>query len=328
MTQVPMWQRWWVQALLAGVVATLIPVLTHKLEWTRTLPEDIVLGVGVWIVSMIFQMAHTLNSIHVDRLEARHILEVINENDCLLLELQARLRDVASRRLNDRPNRVFLDYCRRNLEHSVNVVRRAAQHGELEVHDHHFDTIDTVLGAFDGCSDRTYRCVWLIEDSEDLFDEYWRQYMKSLVQLSREGAAAQRVRVRILFVAENEAQLKRASVKTIVGFVTAEAGFEHRIIGLDDYQSRLRDGRLHLDCIDFGVYGDHLLFRTTSYEPQAGVFSDQQTAISNYRAMHDAAMDAARTLRIPDAIPVSVSLEEFLNCDTVSGNAAKVREER
>ena len=29
-------------------------------------------------------------------------------------------------------------------------------------------------------------------------------------------------------------------------------------------------------CLDFGVYGDHLLFRTTNYEPRnEGVFSDR-----------------------------------------------------
>ena len=282
------------------------------------MPEDITLGVGIWLVGMIVQIAYSLHSFHVDRLEVKYVLDVIHENDCLLLELQIKYREIASRQLNERPNYVFLDYCRRNLEHSLQVARRAAQRGELEVHDHHFDTIATVLAAFDGCRDRTYRCVWLIEEGEELFDKYWRQYMQSLVELSRKPGRAQPVQVRILFVAMDTAQLQRPPVRTVLGFIVAEKGFTCRVIAFDEYRERLRDCRLDIDCIDFGIYGDHLLFRTTSYEPHVGVFSDDQRAIRSYRAMHDAAMDAAGTLSVVDStLPANVSLEQFLNCDTL-----------
>lgn len=105
----------------------------------------------------------------------------------------------------------------------------------------------------------------------------------------------------------------------MLGFIGAEKGFTCRVIALDEYKERLRDCRLDIDCIDFGIYGDHLLFRTTSYEPHVGVFGDDQRAIESYRAMHDAAMDSARTLSAGDStLPVSVTLEQFLNCDTLS----------
>ena len=328
MTQVATWQRWWVQALAAGGVAVLVPVGTDWLEWTRTLPEDITVGVGVWICGMIVQIAHSLHSFHVERLEVKHILEVISESDQLLLELQTKFREIASRKLNDRPNYVFLDYCRRSLEESLKTARRAAQRGELEVHDHHFDTVDTVLAAFQGCRDRTYRCVWLIEDGEELFDKFWRQYMTSLVSLSREKCVNRRVRVRVLFVAENQAQLERSTVRTILSFVSTEPGFDYCVISHDDYRTRLRDSRLDVDCIDFGVYGDHLLFRTISYEPHVGVFSDQQIAIQAYRTMHDAAMNAVGTLNVGTELPVGVTLESFLNSDAMDGGDGRKRGRR
>lgn len=199
MTELPIWQRWWVQALLAALVAIVVPIVTDKLHWTHTPQQGIIVAVAVWVVGMIFQIAHSLHAFHLERLEVKHVLEVVSENDIRLLELQTKLREIASRKLNDRPNHVFLDYCRRNLEHTLAAARRAALHGELEVHDHHFGTIDTVLAAFAGCRDRTYRCVWLIENGEDLFDKYWRQYMKSLVELSRKPCTTERLDVRILF---------------------------------------------------------------------------------------------------------------------------------
>ena len=319
MKYIPVWQRWWFQALVAVGVATLVPIVTHKLGWTTTVPQGVIVGIAVWNVGMIFQIAHSLHSFHVERLEVKHSLQVVNEHDSRLLELQTKFREIVSRKLDGRPNHVFLDYLQRNLEGTLNMARRAAQRGELEVHDHHFDTIDTVLAAFDGCRDRTYRCVWLIEDGEHLFDKYWKQYMKSLVELSRKSPANQRVRVRILFVADDEIQLGRRSVRTLLGFVSAETGFEYRVISAEEYKSRLRDGRLDIDCIDFGIYGDHLLFRTISYDPHVGVFSDEGTAINSYRAVHEAAMDAAQALNVEETLPANVSLDQFLNCDALAG---------
>ena len=319
MKYIPLSQRWWFQALVAVGVAIFVPIVTYNLAWTTTVAQGVIVGIAVWNVGMIFQIAHSLHSFQVERLEVKHSLQVVNEHDSRLLELQTKFREIASRKLNGRHNHVFLDYLRRSLEGNLNMARRAAQSGELEVHDHHFDTIDTVLAAFDGCRDRTYRCVWLIQDGEDLFDKYWRQYMKSLVQLSRKSSATQRVRVRIVFVADDKTQLDRRSVRTLLGFVSAETCFEYRVISAEEYTPRLRDGRLDRDCIDFGIYGDHLLFRTTSYDPHVGVFSDEETAINAYRAVHDAAMDAARTLNVEETLPATVSLDEFLNCDALDG---------
>ena len=318
MTPMPVWQRWWVQTVIALGIAVLVPFFTNKLCLTTSLREEIFLGIGTWVIGMIFQIACSLHSFHVDRLENKHVLDVITEGDCLLLELQSRFREIAARRLSGKPNQVFIDYCRRSLEHSLNVARRAAQRGELEVHDHHFSTVETVLAAFDGCQDRTFRCVWLIEDDEILFDQFWREYMACLVKLSREQLINRhrRVQVRILFILEDPEQLKRESVKTVLGFVSAEKGFEYHLMLQEDYKSRWRDGGLDEQYLDFGVYGDHLLFLTKSYEPNVGVFIDDPTVIQKYRKMHNTAMAAAPSSNLPYKLPEKVSLEQFLDCDS------------
>ena len=317
MIQVPLWQRWWLRSMIAVVVAVAVPIVSDRLGMTTSLKEQVYVGVGTWMVGMIIQIAYSLHLFQCERLEDRHVLEVIDAGDCLLLELQSRFREIAARTLSGRPNRVFIDYCHRSLKNSLNVARRAAQRGELEVRDHHFDTIDTVLAAFAGCQDRTFRCVWLIESGDRLFDKYWREYMKSIVELSRQRRRTRRVQVRILFVLEDQAQFERASVKTVLSFVATERNFKYRLMSQMDYQSRLGDSNLDNGYLDFGIYGDHLLFRTTSYEPNIGVFSDDQTVIATYRRMHDTAMNAAETLTMPDELPVNVSLERFLDCDSV-----------
>ena len=307
-------KRWWVQSVVALGGSIVVTVGTHMLSWTQSWVHSITVVVVTWAIGMVFQIAYSLHSLHVGELRNRYVLEVLDDVDRSLLELQSRFREISTRQLSGRPNRVFLDYCRRSLESSLGVARDAAQRGELEVRDHHFVTIETVLAAFDGCQDRTFRCVWLIEKDEGLFDPYWREYMKSIVALSRRRGK-QRVGVRILFVLDNPEQLERRSVQTVVGFVAAERGFECHLMLRTDYESRLVDGRLDTQYEDFGVYGDHLLFRTRSYDPNVGVFSDNRTTIDAYVKMHDAAMGAAPQLEVPAQLPADVSVEKFLDCD-------------
>ena len=314
MIRLPLVRRWGVQSLIAVGVSIVATAVTYRLGWTQTLEQNIVVVVTVWVIGMIFQIASSLHSLHDDQLRKKQVLQVIDDVDRSLLELQSRFREIATRQLSGRPNRVFIDYCRRSLESSLKVARHAAQRGELEVQDHHFVTMETVLAAFEGCQDRTFRCVWLIERGESLFDNHWREYMKALLELSR-ARRGRRVRVRILFVLEDQEQLERQSVRKALGFVASERGVEYELILRTDYISRLEDGRLDQQYVDFGVYGDHLLFRTKSYEPNIGIFSDDRTIIGAYLQMHDTAMGSARRLEGPGDLPRNISLDEFLDCD-------------
>ena len=318
MTQLPFWKHWWVQAVASLGGAILVAGVTYLLDWNLSLKENLTLVVGLWMVEMIFGIAYSLHSLHVHQLEATHVLGMICEVDHLLLELQSKFREIAARPLSGKPNQVFIDYCRRSLEQTLSIAKGAAS-GELTVHDHHFDTVDTVLAAFEGCKDRTFRCVWLIED-DDLFDDSWCKYIKCLVELSRSRSKNKRVQVRILFVVEDDlddlALLKRREVEIVLGFVSGEKRFEGRLISRGNYDKQLRDAGLASQYLDFGVYGDHLLFRTTSYEPtNMGVFSVDPTVIQKYRRVHDVAMDAPKSRELPAGLTEKISLEQFLDCD-------------
>ena len=316
--QEPLFHRWWARSALGLVVAILIPIGISLVGWTTNPGRGIAIGFCTWVIGMLFQIVQLLRSLHVERREIKQVLDINNEDDRLLLELQHIFRQIAARLLSRRPSQVFIEYYRRSLRQTLSVAKDAAS-GELEVQDHHFDTVDTVLDAFEGCEDRTFRCVWVIEPDEKLFDEYWREYMRSITELSRRPRN-QRVGVRILFVLDNQEQLERRSVRTALSFVSAEKGFEYHLMLYSDYMSRLHDGNLDRQYIDFGVYGDHLLFRTKSYEPNLGVFSDDQTTINTYLSMHNAAMGTVTPLKTPTGLPENVSLEQFLDCDSADEN--------
>ena len=322
--QEPLFHRWWARSALGLVGAILISIVIFLLGWTSSAERGIAIGFCTWLIGMLFQIVHLLRSFHVDRLENKQILEVINEDDRLLLELQSKFRQIAARPLSGKPNQVFIDYCRRSLKQTLSVAKGAAS-GELEVQDHHFDTVDTVLDAFEGCEERTFRCVWLIGDGDSLFDDSWRKYMKCLIELSRSRHKNKRVQVRILFVVEKDLDdatlLTQRSVAIVLGFVSAEQRFECRLMSRSDYDGQLHDAGLAEHCLDFGVYGNHLLFRTISYEPRnMGRFSVDPTMIQKYRRVHDVAIVAPSARRLPSDLPENVSLDQFLDCDRADEN--------
>lgn len=318
MTTLPFWQRWSVHAVASLVIGIAGAGLTYVLDLTPALTNSLTVAVSSWVIAMVFSIAYSLHAARVEWRAAMAVREALDAGESLLLEFQSRLREIALRPLNGRPNHVFIDYCHRSLKDALAVATQAAQSGELTVRDHHFDTVDKVMAAFDGCKDRTFCCVWLIDDGE-LFDDSWRHYMACLVELGGKSRRTQRIQVRILFVVRDlsdDVMLRRPAVAAVFGFVATAKGFACRVVARDCYEVHRQDAGLSNECLDFGVYGDHLLFRTTQYEPtNEGTFSVDPTAIQKYRRMHDLAMEAPQARDLPANLPENVSLEAFLNCD-------------
>ena len=181
-------------------------------------------------------------------------------------------------------------------------VANAAQMGELVVNEHNFRTMEDVLDAFGG-TNRVFRGVWKIEERERLFDPAWRQYMEELVNLTVAPEATKRITVELLLVVDRRETLDRRAVEIVVGYLRPRKtkGLKYRIVAEETYQELVLDSRLDTKYIDFGVYGEALLYRTETYEPKQGMFSEDKGTIRVYGKTHEAAMKTPGSCRIPQA---------------------------
>ena len=178
------WYDTWIgEAAVSASIGLLVTVLRWLMEvsdgggpsgWTM-----LSTFVGTTVVFMIIAVRKKVAEIEIAVREHNGELAAGEEIDNLLMQLQARLREVQAHR-----SAVFRTYCRQELEGFVSRVARAAQQGELIVKEHHFSTVDDVLEVFDGLKNRVFRGVWKIEEGERLFDAAWQHYMKELVQLT------------------------------------------------------------------------------------------------------------------------------------------------
>ena len=108
-------------------------------------------------------------------------------------------------------------------------------------------------------------------------------------------------------------------MKIVVGYLrSAKAkGINYQIITNETYEELVRDGGLDAQYVDFGVYGQKLLYRTKTYEPKKGMFSEDESTIETYRQTHEAAMGSAMSLEAPKGTKEHNNLEEFLHADEI-----------
>ena len=273
---------------------------------------------GSTLGGLIVVIRIRVQSIEVDAREHNRELAAGAEVDNLLMQLQARLREVQSYRSD-----VFNTYCKQELEGFLMRVARAAQQGELIVNEHHFGTIDNVLKAFGRGKNRVYRGVWSIEEGEPLFDMAWQQYMTELIGLTESGSKSKRITVELLLVVDKPETLQRPGVEIVVGYLRSRRrkGISYRIISKNTYDEFVHDGGMNPRYIDFGVYGDELLYRTETYEPKQGMFTEDLATIRTYRQTHDAAMRSARALPDPTGAEDHDQLERFLHADEFDAEA-------
>ena len=313
------WYETWIGDTTASVVLGFLVIFVKWLsaESGETPPSAgtmIFTFLGTTAITMIFFVRKRVAEIEMDVREHNGELAAGAEIDDLLMQLQARLREVQAHR-----STVFKTYCKQELELFVNRVARAAQQGELIVNEHHFRTVDDVLDAFGEQQNRVFRAVWKIEEGERLFDTAWQHYMRALIELTKEPSKKKRITVELLLVVDKRETLERRAVEIVVGYLRSEKtkGLNYRIITEETYEELARDSQLNTRYIDFGVYGDELLYRTETYEPKQGIFSEDNWMIRAHRETHEAAMRSARALPDPTGAKNHDELEKFLQADEI-----------
>ena len=297
----PRWYQTWIGETAAcggiGLLVTLIRGLfdqptsddpkTWEMMWTF---------LGTTGLLMIVAVRKRVAEFEIQVRERNDELAAAGDIDNLLLQLQARMREVQTNR-----SAVFKTYCKQELEAFLGRVSRAAQQGELIVNEHHFLTIDDVLEAFAEQKDRVYRGVWKVEEGERLFDTAWQHYMKKLIELTEARPRRRRVLIELLIVLDKEETLHRRALAIVVGYLRAkrDKGIHYRLITEETYNELVRDSQLSTLYEDFGVYGGSLLYRTETYEPKQGMFSEDEPTTRLYRQMHETAMRSAKALPDP-----------------------------
>ena len=292
---------------------------------TTSLSEVVWAVTAGTIFGLVLTVRSRIDELELDVKQHNGSIPVMGETDRLLLELQTRLKEVQLHR-----SAVFKTYCQEELARFVRRVGRAAQQGELSVREHHFRTMEDVLDAFGpGEDNRVYRAVWKIGAEEKLFDTAWQHYLRELIELTQERTKEKRVRIKMLIVVDGTRTMEREAVRVMLGYLKArkKEEIEYRVIEEQTYNELMEDAGLNTRYEDFGVYGNALLYRTETYEPKRGTFSEDKTEIDAYAETHEAAMARARPVPEPPDLLAHNDIKRFLTADDAEETAGGGRGE-
>ena len=308
----PRWHETWLGDFVVCLAFGLLGIGVRWLfseEGGPSVWEMVLTFAGTTIAVMIFMVRKRVAEIEIRVREHNVELTAEDEIDNLLMQLQTSFREVRLHR-----SAVFKTYSKQELESFVTRVAKAAQ-GEMIVNEHHFSTLEDVLGAFGGQENRVYRGVWIIEEGEPLFDTAWQHYMKELIGLIESRDRMKKITVELLLVVDKRETLDRLSVEIVVGYLKKKKGINYCIITEETYRELVSDSQLDAGYIDFGVYGDALLYLTKSYESKQGMFSEDPWKIRTYRQTHEAAMKSPKALADPTGAKEHNELGKFLQAD-------------
>ena len=236
-------------------------------------------------------------------------------NDDLEREAERHLQAVRDsfKRLAKFGNRdVFVCHLMEQLETLAAVFVQAANKSKIPVTEHQFESAQLLAHAF-GTSNRVFRYTWKTEAGERLFDDpVWRRHF----ELTSTMAMAGNLDVRALIV--GEARLFEASnVQKLLEFFASHQKLTAKIALSADWDACMVDHAIPSNCLEFGIYGENLLYQADTYKPvSVGSWSKDPIDIKRFTQFFDAAwMTPAVAANNPAAASHKVSLSQLMDAD-------------
>jgi hypothetical protein len=227
--------------------------------------------------------------------------------------LQA-MRDAFMKLIRFGKNDVFVRYLLDQLEKNAAIFTDAASKDLLRVSEHQFGSAQFILDAF-GAGNKVLRYTWKINPAQRLFeDRGWRRHF----ELTSSMAMAGSLEIRTIFIAENRHEFDAANVRKVLEFYACQEGMSAKIVSAADWDACMVDQGMSSACIDFGIYGDALLFTAETYAPvDIGSWSKSPADIKRFTRFFDAVWnEPAAMVSYSSASAQKVVLSQLMNADS------------
>lgn len=253
-----------------------------------------------------------------DALQEVRLARIRSPVDHALLEVQDCYRRIAEQA--NREDDLFVDYFRLRVREIRDAAVRAADECELRVVEHHFQSVENVMSAFLGDSERRLRYVWRPTSNNRLFDEVsWQRYFELIHEVV---ASESIIEVRALLILEASEQYNEPRIQALLAYFKHTKNQNCRCISGEMFDGLCRKASLDRRFVDFGIYGESLLFRTETYEPEPeGVFSKDRNLVNKYRKFFDNVWKSTLSSPNPSTSQVSEwpTAESLIRFDTAPG---------
>jgi hypothetical protein len=257
------------------------------------------------------ELSTLLQSLH-DRIGATDGSEEVQREADRHLEA---VRDSFKRVIKHGKNDVFVRYLLEQLETLAADFVQASSKSVLRVTEHQFKSAQLLLDAF-GDSKHLLRYTWRIIPATRLFEDgVWRKYFELTSSMAMSGG----IDVRTMLILDNRRQCDEANIQKLLEFFATQERQTAKIVLNADWSAGMLDYAIPATCVEFGIYGENLLYQADSYTPvSVGSWSKDPIEIKRFTHCFDSIWSAPTIAANNPASSIrKVNLSQLMSADSV-----------
>lgn len=215
---------------------------------------------------------------------------------------------------SDNENDIFIKYYLHQLNALATNMRDSVINNHLKVELDHYVATNYVLSTFDFCVDKTWRFTWPFESGDLLFSEIaWQRYFDEASKLIEKNKIKN---AKILVIIDNKEILNESKLINLFHYAYNKKRIQIKWCLTNDFSSIEQDSRLD-NHLDFGIYGDKLVFWYDTYEPSVtGTYSKEPEKVLAYSELFESVWNSsAITHTYNNEFTNEITIEELFERD-------------
>ncbi len=296
--------------LLFNIVFTiLLPLIIRLNSDTLTPTEGIMIGFGIFVVLSFTEILYYIKELRRDNRNEDSIWQARSKFEYILKDLRENFSAVMQARHSEHDH-LFEDLILKDITQLNEEVKDAAYKHTFPVKDHHFHSHNNLKEIFRDTDTNVYRELFILNSASGTFDYIYNNFFKMIAGM----VGSKDLVVRTLFVRDpkEEGFADTIGIQNLLNYYANTKGFENRVIRQHNLTLLKPEYKVDGDWLDFGIFGDHLIFMTQKYPSSDGatdgLFLKRPEEVQKFIEFFDKVWADTRVL-LPKE-PRTISLDE------------------
>lgn len=246
---------------------------------------SLLLGCSTFIIIELIALVVNVIEFSDQKKEHDNFMEDINEYSTMLHEINSYYYDVS--RDSHGSNDLFVTYAKKEIEKLNNTLRLAANQKEFSVSSDYILNVAGVFDAFSKSASKVLKMTFPIFDEEDtIFISPADSHFFEILQ--KEAKVGVLSSVQVIVIAETPKTSDKDCVRKLLDFLAAEEKYDCKTCLADTFKSVCDTNGVSSQFLDFGIYGDKMLFVAEQYIPiHKGTYYKDANRIKLYTQLFD-----------------------------------------
>lgn len=268
---------------------TIVQLAEHQITFNFDaiiLGISLLLGCSTFIIIELIVLVIKSVDFFDQKAEYDEFMENINEYSAKLHEINNYYYGISME--SHGSNDLFVTYAKKEIEKLNDTLRVAAKQKEIGVSYDYILNVNGVFDAFSTSKEKILKMTFPIHDTDDtifissaearFFEVLQKEVMNGTLYL-----------VQVIVILEKKSILQKDCVKKLLDFFAAEEKYECKLCLIDSFRNVCNANGVPSQFVDFGIYGDKMLFVAEQYTPTTykGTYYKNIDKIKSYTKLFD-----------------------------------------